>query len=407
MNRPADPAARRWWRNLAFLPFSFANTAAVTVFPQHHFWRDPQGEGWTAAVLLGEAVAALLGVWWAARRTASGPRRAALAAGCLLFAGLLLAAGADGLARPVPFAGLMWALAFVSSALMQRFDAWSVQQAGADGRVANDLGVSLLRFMGMLLAPCAFSLVAPGSAAAVALSAALAAAVGASGWRLLVDAPGAPGGAPSEGPSSPVVDEPHAAAPWTELALWLAGVLVYADYCVLASAAPYLLRDLVAQPGAMARAWLLVAGVYASAMACNVLVQWRRWRPRLAWTWGAPAVLALAGACLRSPAAARAPMQALASAALGAAFALFLMGYRDHLTRQAVHHGRPALLARYNQMPRWATLLAFAAMALVALLAGARPAGVADGVVAYLRGSALLVLAGMLALASWRGRRAG
>ena len=189
----------------------------------------------------------------------------------------------------------------------------------------------------------------------------------------------------------------------SEWALWAAGVLVYANYCVLASAAPFLLRDLLAQPGAMARAWLLISAVYAAAMLSNALVQWRHWAPRLAWLPVAPVTLMLASASLLMPAAATAGglvLQLGASVALGAAFGLFMMGYRDHLTRQAVQHQRPALLARYNQMPRWATLLAFGVMAALAGLAsvpGDAPR-LAGSVAGYLMLSSLVVLGAMGAM---------
>ena len=39
----------------------------------------------------------------------------------------------------------------------------------------------------------------------------------------------------------------------------------------------------LAQDGAMERAWLLIAVVYAAAMLSNACVHWRRWAPRLAW----------------------------------------------------------------------------------------------------------------------------
>ncbi len=425
---------RRWARNVAFLSFSFANTACITVFPQHRFWRHPQEAMWTSAVLLGGAVAALLGLAWAARQRGAAMRPGAMWAACAVYAVLLMAAGSDAVRSPLAYAGLVWALSFSSGALMQRFDERSVLQAGLDGRVANDLSISLLRFLGMLLAPGAFSVLPPGSAAAQGLLLVLVALVALSGWCLLepvmverpaqgagADAGGAaaaPEGsaaalvaaAPSggrlnaDGPlaaqqgAQPAAQPAPAHKPRTdgtaEWVLWGAGVLVYANYCVLASAAPFLLRDLLAQTGAMERAWLLIAVVYAAAMLSNACVQWRGWAPRLAWLAVAPVTLMGVGASLRLPSAASAGGWALqlgASAALGAAFGLFMMGYRDHLTRQALQLQRPALLARYNQMPRWATLLAFAVLAGLAALASAASgtSRLADSVALYLLLSSL------------------
>ena len=390
-------AGQRWVRNLAFLSFSFANTACITVFPQHRFWGHPQEGMWTSAVLLGGALAALLGLAWAARQRGAALRPPGLWAGCAVYAALLLLVGADAVGSPLAYALLVWALSFSSGALMQRFDECSVQQAGLAGRVANDLSISLLRFLGMLLAPGAFSLMPPGSAAAQALLLAMVALVALSGWRLLASsdpaAPAEPRAAADPSPAS-------ASLARTEWGLWGAGVLVYANYCVLASAAPFLLRDLLAQPGAMERAWLLISAVYGAAMLANALVQWRRWAPRLAWLPLAPVTLMGVGASLLMPVAASAGGLALqlgASLALGGAFGLFMMGYRDHLTRQALQHQRPALLARYNQMPRWATLLAFGVMAglagLASMLGGAQR--LADGVAAYLLLSSLLVMGAM------------
>lgn len=418
-------AGQRWVRNLAFLSFSFANTACITVFPQHRFWRHPQEALWTSAVLLGGAVAALLGLAWAARQRGAALRPPGLWAGCAVYAALLLLAGSDVVGSPLAYALLVWALSFSSGALMQRFDERSVHQAGLAGRVANDLSISLLRFLGMLLAPGAFSLMPPGSAAAQVLLLAMVVLVAFSGWRLLVaeegvvqgvDAAIVSAGAPSSAPAAAAAsasapgsaaDPTTAALAKAEWMLWAAGVLVYANYCVLASAAPFLLRDLLAQAGAMERAWLLISLVYAAAMLSNALVQWRRWAPRLAWLQGAPATLALVGACLLLPTAASAGgmlLQALASLALGAAFGLFMMGYRDHLTRQALQLQRPALLARYNQLPRWATLLAFGVLAALAGLASVQARlSLAQGVAVYLLGSSLGVM-GMGA--RWR-RRAG
>lgn len=390
-------AGKRWVRNLAFLSFSFANTACITVFPQHRFWRHPQEALWTSAVLLGGAVAALLGLAWAARQRGAALRPPGLWAGCTVYAALLLLAGSDAVGSPLAYAALVWALSFSSGALMQRFDECSVQQAGLAGRVANDLSISLLRFLGMLLAPGAFSLMPPGSAAAQALLLALVVLVALSGWRLLASV----GPATHAEPSAAAEPSPASAAlARAEWGLWGAGVLVYANYCVLASAAPFLLRDLLAQPGAMERAWLLISAVYGAAMLSNALVQWRRWAPRLAWLPLAPVTLLLVGASLLMPAAASAGGLALqlgASVALGAAFGLFMMGYRDHLTRQALQRQRPALLARYNQLPRWATLLAFGVMAGLAGLASMLGGGqrLADGVAAYLLLSSLVVMGAM------------
>lgn len=381
-------AGRRWGRNLAFLSFSFANTAGVTVFAQHQFWGRPQGAFWTALALLAGAVAALLGVAWAARRSGS------VAAGCVLFGVLLMLAGAGLRWPPLAYAGVLAGLAFLSGALMQRFDQASVQLAGSGERLANDLSVSLLRFLGMWLAPAAFSVMAPGTGWAMGLLAALVLLVGVSAWRFRVDggqlAPVAPQAAP---------DSRLASREWL---LWAAGLMVYANYCVLASAAPFLLRDLLAQPSAMSHAWALIAGVYAAAMGANALVQWRRWAPRLAWLWVAPAVLTLVALGLYVPLAASVAVQAGGSAALGAAFGLFLMGYRDDLTRQAVQQQRPALLARYNQLPRWATLLAFAVLAGLATAAESLGWRLADGVALYLLASS----AGVLLLAPWWARAA-
>ncbi|WP_269631225.1 hypothetical protein [Pelomonas sp. BJYL3] len=405
---PWTAGRQRWARNLAFLSFSFANTACITVFPQHRFWGHPQEAMWTSAVLLGGALAALLGQAWATRRRGAALRPATTGAGWAAYAALLLVAGSKAVPSPLAYALLVWALSFSSGALMQRFDECSVQQAGPDGRVANDLSISLLRFLGMLLAPGAFSLMPPGSAAAQGLLLGMVALVALSGWRLLASAEaGAPGAAVSAPAVEAMPASASAALARSEWALWAAGVLVYANYCVLASAAPFLLRDLLAQPGAMARAWLLISAVYAAAMLSNALVQWRRWAPRLAWLPVAPVTLMLVGASLLMPAAASAGglvLQLGASVALGAAFGLFMMGYRDHLTRQAVQLQRPALLARYNQLPRWATLLAFGVMAALSGLASL-PGGaprLAGSVAAYLLLSSLVVLGAMGAMRPMR-----
>ena len=439
-------AAGRWGRNLAFLSFSFANTACITVFPQHRFWRHPQEAMWTTAVLLGGAIAALLGLAWATRQRGAPMRPARMWAGCAVYAVLLMLAGSDACQSPLACAGVVWALSFSSGALMQRFDECSVLQAGVDGRVANDLSISLLRFLGMLLAPGAFSVLPPGGAAAQTLLLAMVALVGVSGGCLLTpvrssspaqvaDATAAlaagatvstdtgvttPGTTPATTPATPSTGPHEANAQRTasiepsrtpatrdmaEWALWWAGVLVYANYCVLASAAPFLLRDLLAQDGAMERAWLLIAVVYAAAMLSNACVQWRRWAPRLAWLPVAPVTLMLVAASLLLPAAASAGgwgLQLGGSAALGAAFGLFMMGYRDHLTRQALQLQRPALVARYNQMPRWATLLAFGVLAGLAALTSAMGTAsrLAEGVALYL----LLSSMGVMVAGAWWGQ---
>lgn len=390
---------QRWARNAGFLAFSFANTAAITVFAQHHFWRHPQEALWTSVVLLGDAVAALLGLTWSEHRPAADTR-AALWCGWLVFATSLLLAGTDAVSGAPGFAVLMWVLCFSASVLMQRFDTRSVRQAGPDERVRNDLGISLLRFLGMLLAPCAFSVVAPGGWGAALLMLAMAAMVALSGWRLLAVEPlPVPSTEPcrqAAGPSGEkrVRTRAGASLSWTERRRWAAGVVVYANYCVLASAAPFLLRDLLAQPRAMARAWWLVSLVYAAAMASNSLVQWRRCQPRLGWLRAAPAALLVVAACLCSPGAAAVGtwwVQGVASAALGAAFGVFMMGYRDHVTRQALEEGRPEMVSRYNRMPRWATLLAFAVLAALAAWSSRTGSSLSTSVARYLLASSLLL----------------
>ncbi|MCE4554308.1 hypothetical protein [Pelomonas cellulosilytica] len=378
------------------------------MFAQHHFWRHPQEALWTSVVLLGGAVAALLGLSW----SEFGPganTRAALWLGWPVFATSLLLAGTDAVSGAPGFAVLMWVLCFSTSLLMQEFDARSVEQAGFDERVSNDLCISLLRFVGMLLAPCAFSVVTPGGWGAALLMLALASIVALSGWRLLAtESPAVQQAAQSpahtqlrlRSQAAKLCGEQRARPPsgasmsWAERRLWAAGVVVYANYCVLASAAPFLLRDLLVQPQAMERAWVLVSLVYAAAMLCNGLVQWRRWQPRIGWLRVAPATLAVAAACLCSPGAAAVGSwwtQGVASVALGAAFGLFMMGYRNHVTRLALDEGRPEMVSRYNRMPRWATLLAFAVLAALAAGSSRTAPSLSTSVAGYLLASSLLL----------------
>ena len=388
----------RWRRHAAFVSFSFVNTATVTVLPQHHFWRDPSGDAWTTACLLVSAVSALAGIWFSGR--APWRQHAGWLTGGMggVFA-ITLGLAALDLAMPHGlYLVLMALLSVVSSALMQRFDERSVALAGQEGRVANDLGISLMRFTGMLCAPAFSSLAQPGSAMFLGVSAALAVLVVVSGSALGACKPQV---APVQTMAAAATDEPQplpASSPvddrlrGPERVLWLAGLLTYANFCVLASAAPFLLRDLQGLSHSIGRAWWLIALVYASAMLGNVQVQRGGWMPRLAWLLGAPAVVLGVAAGAGASSAAWPVVQGLACGALGVSFSVFLMGLRNHATRQATWHARPAWLGRYNQLPRWATLLAFSVMAAMAALGQGLGWPMARGVTIYLGLTSLGVL---------------
>lgn len=391
----------RWRRHVAFVSFSFVNTATVTVLPQHHFWRDPSGDAWTTACLLVSAVSALAGIWVSAR--APWRQHAGWLTGGMgvVFAATLGLAALDLVMPHGLYLVLMALLSMVSSALMQRYDERSVALAGQEGRVANDLGISLMRFMGMLCAPAFSSVAQPGSALFLGLSAGLAVLVAVSGSALgackaltdraetLATAAAAATAQPAPQPAASPARDPLRGP---ERGLWLAGLLTYANFCVLASAAPFLLRDLQGLSQAIERAWWLIALVYASAMLGNVQVQRGGWMPRLAWLWGAPVVVLAVAAGAGASSAAWPVVQGLACGALGVSFSVFLMGLRNHATRQATWHGRPGWLARYNQLPRWATLLAFSVMAAMAALGQGLDWPMARGVTLYLGLTSLAVL---------------
>lgn len=368
-------------RNLCFYSYSFTNTACIAVFPQHFFWQQRGTPSLPlSATLLGGALWAWLGVLTADRWGMGRlPRRWAQRLTALYMVGLVSCAA--GWIDSMPgFIANQWGLSFLSAYLMQAMDWHSVRASGSAGRVDNDLMVSSLRFLGMLAAPLAFGFVVPEGTTAVMLVIVTACMA----WPATLQL------GERHTKVAPVSLPQPRTSTAQEWGLHAVALLIYSHYCVLASAAPYLVAQLVGQTHAVDWGWTLIAVVYASAFVASVLLQWRRRAPRLVKMLLAPITVLAISLAMGMDAARSAPVQIAGCMALGAAFACFLAAYRSALTLRALHDGRDDLIARFNQLPRQATLGAFVALTVIAWLTASDQ--FAAGLRSYLAWSSAAIL---------------
>jgi ABC-type Co2+ transport system permease subunit len=118
-------------------------------------------------------------------------------------------------------------------------------------------------------------------------------------------------------------------------------------------------------PSATRSGGLLVTLVYGAAIAATVVEMARRRAGRrspLEMLFAAAAMLVV-GLALPAPAAAQPLALGAGGVLLGVAFARFQLAFRDHATHAALHRGRPALLAAYNNLANTSALVGYAVMA--------------------------------------------
>ena len=373
-------------RNAAQLYFCLAGSALLNVRSQAVFAHAaPDARDlWLSATLLVGAVASALGVSAArARGDLGGVGGVALAA---LTAAMFTAA--LGSAHPLYFALDCVALRFVMQYGTQALDRAAVAHAGVAHRRANDLVGLAMRFGGMLLGPLWLGLAGEPGAGTRGVALALGALAAWSAWSV-ADAPAA---------TLPTEDRHAPHTPANRALLWSART-IYAAFYLLASSAIYVLGDLHRLTDAARRGGLLVTSVYGSAVLATAFAMARGGRRRAPTEMlAAPLCIAVVGLALGADVAAKTWAQALGGVCLGACFARFLLAFRDHATHEALHRGRPGLLADYNNLANTSAVLGYAVMALLAL--GSRAAGlrfaatVGPGVAALGLAAAPLLLLG-------------
>lgn len=394
MSRPhrAERSGGSLARNIGFFFFSFVNTACITVFPQH-FFAAPQYESralWLSVTLLAGALCSAAGVHAAGRRGFG--RRPVLwgMASCTALALLALVVVGGVIVAPVQFVLSQCALCLGTGYLSQALDERSVAVAGVQGRAGNDAMITASRFLGMLGAPLLFGFALPGTAPAVALVS-LGGVCGLFGTWQLTRHTLAPR------PSVRAVTTTSAAV--RERALAGIAIVIYASYCVLAASAVLLLGDIQGFTDAVTRGPRLIAIVYASAFLGTVLIGLSGRKAQLAWMLPAPLMLLLAALCIEQDLGKAWSMQIGVCTALGLAFALFLLGYRDHVSRGALAQNRPGRIEIFNRMPIVAALVAFFAMLIGAGLADVLQHQFAYLVVGFLALASLVAIAGVFTLA--------
>jgi hypothetical protein len=173
-----------------------------------------------------------------------------------------------------------------------------------------------------------------------------------------------------------------------------AAVIIYASYYLLASNIVYVLSDLHGRRDSASFGGLLITTVYGSAILGTIAsAKLARRGLGLRWMLAAPALMIVCGLSVGSPLVTRPLVAYPGSVLLGLGFALFLLAFREHATREA-QRGQAVWIAIYNNLGNTSALLGFGSM--VALVVTGRASGIRYGALLS-AGVAALGVAGLVA----------
>lgn len=373
-------------RNAGLLYLSFVVSGLINVAAQSFFARTvpDQKQIWLAATLLLGTFASMGGV--ALARRAGFPGRPAVtgaAVACsvtaLVWWGLYL-----DLDSILLYIGLHVAARALANFATQEIDRRAVALAGATFRQQNDRVGTGLRFAGMLLGPLWFGLF-PGAGFPTAI------VLGALTLATVITL--------REVAAAPPLPLPPAVAAAAgsglgaaERVLVAAAVIIYASYYLLASNIVYVLSDLQGRADSTSFGGLLITIVYGSAILGTVVsAPLARRGLGLQWMLIAPAMMVGTGLSLRSRLMTLPFIVYPGTVLLGLGFALFLLSFREHVTREA-QRGEAAWISIYNNLGNTSAVLGFGSM--LTLVAAGRALGIRYGLLLS-AGVAALGLAGL------------
>jgi hypothetical protein len=371
-------------RNAGLLYLSFIVSGLINVAAQSFFARTvpDQKQIWLAATLLLGTFASMSGVAVARRIGFRGrPAVTGAAAACAVTALVGWSLRVDSIALYIVLHLAVRALANFAT---QEIDRRAVALAGAAARQQNDRVGTGLRFTGMLLGPLWFGLF-PRAGLPTAL------VLGALTLATIVTT--------REVAAAPPIARAEAAFAGSSLrpegrVLVAAAVIIYASFFLLASNILYVLSDLQGVGDSTASGGLLITVCYGSAIVGTVVsAPLARRGLGLRWMLVAPAMIVVTGLSLRSRVMTLPFIVYPGAVVLGLGFALFLLSFREHVTREA-QRGEAAWIAIYNNLGNTSAVLGFGSM--LALVAAGRALGVRYGLLLS-AGVAGLGLAGLAA----------
>ena len=369
-------------RNAGLLYLSFVVSGLINVAAQSFFARTvpDQKQIWLAATLLLGTFASMSGV--ALARRVGFPGRPAVTGAAVACSVTALVWWGLHLDSILLYIGVHVAARALANFATQEIDRRAVALAGATFRRQNDRVGTGLRFAGMLLGPLWFGLF-PGAGfpTAIVLGALTLATVVT--MREIAAAPPLPPAAAAASGS---------ALGAAERVLVAAAVIIYASYYLLASNIVYVLSDLQGRADSTSFGGLLITIVYGSAILGTVAsAPLARRGFGLQWMLIAPAMMVVTGLSLRSRLMTLPFIVYPGTVLLGLGFALFLLSFREHVTREA-QRGEAAWISIYNNLGNTSAVLGFGSM--LALVAAGRALGIRYGLLLS-AGVAALGLAGL------------
>lgn len=350
-------------RNAGFLYLSFIMSGLTSIVPQRFFAAAAplHKTEWLSVTLLVGTLGSVGGVL-AAHRWRFGQRARWVGLTLVAVLTVLLVGGLH--ARDLmAFCVAQIMTRVLANYVLQELDRRSVALAPQAARAANDQVGTGLRFLGMVLAPVWFGVVAVGWETNL-LMLMLAAVCATSVWQCTR----------RPLPVSPIAGaRAHLNA--ADLPMALAAICCVGGYYLLAANMLYLLTDVHGMQDAAGYAGGLITTVFASAVVSTMaLGVANRGGLAPAFMLSGPAVMGPAALLLNWPQAVLPSVAFPAAAVLGVGFALFLLALRNHVSQQ-VAHGREGWVSLYNNVFNFSALVAFLLM--TALVAVSRVTGVA------------------------------
>ena len=347
-------------RNAALLYLSFVVSGLTNVAAQSFFAHaaPDQKQIWLAVTLLLGTVGSLAGV--ALARRVGFPGRPGPTGAAVACAITVVVWWGFHVTSILVYVGLHLAARTLANFATQEIDRRAVALAATTLRQQNDRIGTGLRFAGMLLGPLWFGLFPragiPTMIALVALTlASVLTTLAVAGAPSLPRSSAGAAGRPTTGP---------------ERVLVAAAVIIYASYYLLASNIVYVLSDLHGRRDSASFGGLLITLVYGSAILGTIAsAPLARRGLGLRWMLAAPAMMIVCGLSVRSPLVTRPLVVYPGAVLLGLGFALFLLAFREHATREA-QRGQGAWIAIYNNLGNTSALLGFGSM--LALVAAGR-----------------------------------